>query len=168
MRDRSGQELLRTFGAGDVVGEFSLLDGQPRSASLRARTQCDVLRLQRQVFMRFIQSRPQVVLAMLQYLAEKVRYTTQAVETSIHWLAQIEHGAYPVPAAPVIEPAEDGPVALDPAELSPAVGKERAFSQAAVRSDRAAPPPRPARCDRHGPAGLRLAVSRVDRATEGS
>ncbi len=135
VRDRSGQEkLLRTFGAGDVVGEFSLLDGQPRSASLRARTQCDVLRLQRQVFMRFIQSRPQVVLAMLQYLAEKVRYTTQAVETSIHWLAQIERGAYPVPAAPVLEAAEDSPVALDPAELSPATAGqvERAFSQAAA------------------------------------
>ena len=49
-------------------------------------------------------------------------------------LAQIEHGAYPVPAAPVLEPEEDSPVALDPAELSPATAGqvERAFSQAAA------------------------------------
>jgi CRP-like cAMP-binding protein/RsiW-degrading membrane proteinase PrsW (M82 family) len=135
VQDRAGQDkLLRTFGPGDVVGEFSLLDGRPRSASMRARTQCAVLRLQRQVFMRFIQSRPQVVLAMLQYLADKVRYTTEAVETSINWLAQIEQGAYRVQVVAAPEPADGGAVALDPAELSPATAEQvdRAFSQAAA------------------------------------
>jgi len=135
VQDRAGQEkLLRTFGPGDVVGEFSLLDGRPRSASMRARTQCEVLRLQRQVFMRFIQSRPQVVLAMLQYLADKVRYTTEAVETSINWLAQIEQGVYQAVVVAIPEPADGGAVALDPAELSPATAEQvdRAFSQAAA------------------------------------
>jgi len=135
VQDRAGQEkLLRTFGPGDVVGEFSLLDGRPRSASMRARTRCAVLRLQRQVFMRFIQSRPQVVLAMLQYLADKVRYTTEAVETSINWLAQIEQGAYRARDVAIPEPADGGAVALDPAELSPTTAEQvdRAFSQAAA------------------------------------
>ncbi len=79
---QTGQEKhLRTFEAGDVVGEFSLLDGQPRSARAQARGPIRVLILQREVFYRFIQSRPDVVLAMLQYLADKVRFTTQSVET---------------------------------------------------------------------------------------
>lgn len=85
---------LRTFESGAVVGEFALLDGQPRSARAQVQGTATLLRLQRQVFMMFIQSRPQVVLAMLQYLAEKARYTTLAVETSIAWMSRIEQGTY--------------------------------------------------------------------------
>jgi RsiW-degrading membrane proteinase PrsW (M82 family)/CRP-like cAMP-binding protein len=95
VKDASGQDkLLRTFEAGSVVGEFSLLDGQPRSARAQAQGPIRVLMLQREVFYRFIQSRPDVVLAMLQYLADKVRYTTQSVELSVNYMAHIERGDY--------------------------------------------------------------------------
>jgi CRP-like cAMP-binding protein/RsiW-degrading membrane proteinase PrsW (M82 family) len=73
------ESLLRTFEAGDVVGELALLDGQPRSASARANGPLRVMILQRRHFNMFIQSRPKVILAVLQFLAEKVRYTTGAV-----------------------------------------------------------------------------------------
>lgn len=101
---------IRTFDTGSVVGEFSLLDGKPRSTSAVARGTLRALVLQRQVFMKFIQSRPVVVLAMLQYLAEKARYTTHSVETSINLITQIAQGTYELPeevpavtAAPVVE-----------------------------------------------------------------
>lgn len=74
------EERQRTFGPGDVVGEFALLDGAPRSASARANGPARLLRLQRQVFMRFISSRPDVITAMLRYLAGKLRHTTDLVE----------------------------------------------------------------------------------------
>jgi CRP-like cAMP-binding protein len=131
VKDQTGQEkLLRTFQPGGVVGEFALLDGQPRSARAQASGQARVLALQREVFTMFIQSRPQVVLAMLQYLAERVRYTTQSVEASVSWMTRIGQGDYqavaetPTGAAPVqVETAvPDGsaaPVAgLEPADIS--------------------------------------------------
>jgi hypothetical protein len=44
--------------------------------------------------MMFIQSRPQVVLAVLQVLAEKARYTTASVEKSIQMASSIAQGNY--------------------------------------------------------------------------
>jgi CRP-like cAMP-binding protein/RsiW-degrading membrane proteinase PrsW (M82 family) len=80
LENEDGSEsLLRTFQSGDVVGELALLDGQPRSASARANGPLRVMVLQRQHFMMFVQSRPKVILAVLRFLAEKVRYTTDAV-----------------------------------------------------------------------------------------
>jgi CRP-like cAMP-binding protein len=87
-------EIFRTFGDGGVVGEFSLLDGRPRSASARANCDLTVLALKQQVFRRFISSRPDVIRAMLQYLAEKLRYTTDAVETARDRASKIARGEY--------------------------------------------------------------------------
>ncbi|MBN1202206.1 MAG: PrsW family intramembrane metalloprotease [Anaerolineae bacterium] len=121
-KDHSGQEkMLRTFEPGDVVGEFSLLDGQPRSARGEAAGRLRALVLQREVFMMFIQSRPKVVLAMLQYLADKARYTTQAVETSVHWMSRIEQGRYEAALAAVAgaSPSIKTPlIGFEPAEIS--------------------------------------------------
>ncbi len=75
------EKLLRTYEAGDVVGELSLLDGQPRSATARANGPLSVMILQRKDFLRFIQSRPKVILAVLRFLSDRVRYTTDAVTT---------------------------------------------------------------------------------------
>lgn len=95
VKDQTGEDTkLRTFNPGQVVGEFSLLDGQPRSARAIASIQTKVLSLERQVFMMFIQSRPDVVLAMLQYLAEKARFTTNSVETSVEAMSKIAQGNY--------------------------------------------------------------------------
>lgn len=125
-----GQEkMLRTFQPGDVVGEFSLLDGQPRSARAQAKTEVQALKLQREVFTMFIQSRPKVVLAMLQYLAGKVRHTTEAVETSVAWMTRIEQGTYDLETSmaetlPAQRPARDSgeapSVALQPDEITEA------------------------------------------------
>lgn len=124
---------LRTFSPGEVVGEFALLDGRPRSARAQADGAVRLLRLQRQVFMMFIQSRPKVVLAMLRYLADKARYTTHAVETSMDWVTQLAQGTYQAPA--VVEPAAEAEaVELEPEEISAQTISqvERAFSQAAA------------------------------------
>lgn len=78
--DVSGSEtLLRTYQTGDVVGELALLDGQPRSARARANGDLKVMVLQRQHLLMFLQSRARVILAILSFLADRVRYTTDAV-----------------------------------------------------------------------------------------
>jgi len=134
----SGQPL-RTFEAGSVVGEFSLLDGRARSATARAKGQLKVLMLQREVFNRFIQSRPRVVLAMLQYLAGKVRYTTSLVESSTRAIHHIAEGQYqelqPVSAGPAAtsSAAHDASLAaLEPEHLTIETAAQ-ALSSAAQR-----------------------------------
>ncbi len=93
-RDSSGDvKQLLTAHAGDVVGEFSLLDGHPRSARAQANGPVRALLLPREAFMLFIQSRPRVILAVLQYLAAKARTTTDAIEASITWMARIQQAA---------------------------------------------------------------------------
>ena len=91
---RGREKALRTFGSGSVVGDFAVLDGQPRSARARAAGKLKTLVLQRQMFKMFIQSRPQVILAVMKVLAEKARYTTNTVEASIRNLSDITQGNY--------------------------------------------------------------------------
>ncbi|MCS6872147.1 MAG: PrsW family glutamic-type intramembrane protease [Anaerolineae bacterium] len=92
---RDGTErLLRECRAGDVVGELALIDGSPRSARARAKGNLLVIEVQRTHFNMFLKSRPQVVLAMLRFLAERVRETTSALETSMHWARQVAAGNF--------------------------------------------------------------------------
>jgi hypothetical protein len=53
-----------------------------------------VLMLRREQFIMFMQSRPQVILAVLQFLARRVRYVTEVVETSITWASHVAEGKY--------------------------------------------------------------------------
>ncbi len=100
------EKHLRTFGVGQVVGDFAVLDGEKRSARARAQGDLAVLVLRREVFQMFIQSRPQVILAVLAVLAERARYTTRTVETMIQTLSSIAQGdyTYAIPAVTPIEP----------------------------------------------------------------
>jgi CRP-like cAMP-binding protein/RsiW-degrading membrane proteinase PrsW (M82 family) len=133
VREHTGeQKLFRTFQPGDVIGEFSLLDGGARSASATASGPVRLLRLQRQVFMMFVQSRPQVIFAMLQYLVDKIRYTQQTVESSVIWMEQIAEGVYlPHYPAPAVE---EEAAALSPADVPVASAEQvgRVFSKAAA------------------------------------
>ncbi|MFQ3536322.1 MAG: PrsW family glutamic-type intramembrane protease [Aggregatilineales bacterium] len=88
------EKLLRLCKAGDVVGELALIDGAPRSARARAKGSLLVLEVQRAHFNMFLKSRPQVVIAMLRFLAERVRETTTALETSVYWARQVSEGRF--------------------------------------------------------------------------
>lgn len=90
------EKVLRSCFAGDVFGEMSLLDGQPRSASARALTDLVVMELRRDDFMRFIQSRPHMILIVLRFLTAKVRDTTKAIEDSTASIRDIAAGNYQV------------------------------------------------------------------------
>jgi len=70
----AGQKtVLKTVGIGEVFGELALIDGLPRSAWARAIVPVKAWSLQREYFLMFTRSRPKVVLAILRYLAHKIR-----------------------------------------------------------------------------------------------
>jgi RsiW-degrading membrane proteinase PrsW (M82 family)/CRP-like cAMP-binding protein len=112
------EKLIRSFGVGQVVGDFAVLDGQHRSARARAEGVLSVLVLRREVFQMFIQSRPQVMLAVLTVLAERARYTTRTVESTIQTLSSITQGEYApslIPATP--RPTDEEPLTEIPADV---------------------------------------------------
>ncbi|HEY3811228.1 MAG TPA: cyclic nucleotide-binding domain-containing protein [Acidimicrobiales bacterium] len=69
---RDGQ-LLGTLKEGDVVGELSLIDGYPRSASVRAVTDVEVLQIPASDFQAVIQGSPKLVISLLEGLARRIR-----------------------------------------------------------------------------------------------
>ncbi len=80
MDDRNGREvILRIFEAGDFFGEMSLLDGEPRSATVASLEPCQALILLREQFLRFIPRHPEVVMKMLTALSRRMRKADEKI-----------------------------------------------------------------------------------------
>ncbi|MHA7632742.1 Crp/Fnr family transcriptional regulator [Corallococcus sp. M7] len=78
-----GREItLALLDRGDAFGELSLLDGEMRSTDALAREESHLLTLQRDDFRRYLETRPQVSLALLANMSRLVRRTTQLVYDS--------------------------------------------------------------------------------------
>ncbi|MGE0363447.1 MAG: DUF1003 domain-containing protein [Vicinamibacterales bacterium] len=76
---RGEHVLLNTLGPGGLFGELSLLDGGPRSATVRAVTDCSLFELQRDAFHDFLRDRPDVAIELLQVVAARLRASTAAI-----------------------------------------------------------------------------------------
>lgn len=75
----NGRELA-TLGPGDAVGEMSLLDNAPRSATVTAESDVHLLVLTHQTFDQLVSETP-VAKALLRSLAQRLRHTEGAPET---------------------------------------------------------------------------------------
>ena len=63
----------RPLRTGDHFGEMGLFDGEPRSASIIANEELQVMRLPRQPFLKLLEQEPGIAVAMLAELAGRVR-----------------------------------------------------------------------------------------------
>jgi anion transporter len=72
--DRSGavETRVTVLHAGDPFGEMALLSNIPRSATIRAETDCDVLRLERSSFLDLVRDQPTVALAVAATLSRRL------------------------------------------------------------------------------------------------
>jgi CRP-like cAMP-binding protein len=76
-----GRELvLRMLRPPDFFGELALLDGEPRSTDAIANEPSQLLLLERSDFVRFVESRPRVALALLAVLSRKIRLTSRQAQ----------------------------------------------------------------------------------------
>jgi len=76
----SGREvMLRSLGAGQVFGELSAVDGEPRSASVVAESDARVAALRREDFLACVENSPATALWLARVLAAKVRDMTDKV-----------------------------------------------------------------------------------------
>jgi CRP/FNR family cyclic AMP-dependent transcriptional regulator len=71
--------LLDTLGPGEIFGELSMLDGGPRSATVRALTDCALIGLHRDAFHAFLRARPDVAIDVLQVLGARQRASTATI-----------------------------------------------------------------------------------------
>lgn len=76
-----GREIiLSLLGEGDVFGELSLLDGQPRSANVVAAEAVELITIRRDHFINLIYKHPHIATQMLSELAGRLRKTDLQIE----------------------------------------------------------------------------------------
>jgi CRP-like cAMP-binding protein len=63
------------MGSGDFFGEISLLDGGPRSATVKAETSIKMLGLTQWVFKRLVEQNPSISMKLLKVMASRLRAT---------------------------------------------------------------------------------------------
>lgn len=110
IEDGDGNEAVVAIrGPGDVLGEMSLLDGMPRSASASAQEAVKAVRITPQRFESWLMEHPRAAYALLQELARRVRQATEQlaelslldVETRVArrlWQIFVEAFATPEPS----------------------------------------------------------------------
>ena len=76
--------VLRTLDAGAVVGEIASTDGRARSASVRARTACRILKIPAADFRNLLRRRPDMLEELYWLQVERVRSLTRQVTKTHH------------------------------------------------------------------------------------
>lgn len=71
--DDGSETMLKQLGAGSAIGQITLVDDEPRAASVTAITPVDLLRLGRDDFLEAMSGQPDEVMAGLQNLAARLR-----------------------------------------------------------------------------------------------
>jgi CRP-like cAMP-binding protein len=66
-------QFLRTVGADEVFGEMALVDSSPRSATATARSDAELVRVDRRRFEFMVQQTPGFATAVLATMAERLR-----------------------------------------------------------------------------------------------
>ncbi len=77
-----GERILAVLGPGSVVGELSMIDGAPRSASVAALRESKLCFVSRADFEAFGQSSPQLYRHVMTVLAQRLRDTNDALAAS--------------------------------------------------------------------------------------
>jgi CRP/FNR family cyclic AMP-dependent transcriptional regulator len=80
--DSRGREvILSVMQQGDYVGEMSLIDDEPHSATVRADMESDVLVLEREAFSRCLPDPSSMTHNILRSLVKRLRYANQQIES---------------------------------------------------------------------------------------
>lgn len=93
--DSKGDELIiNKCGPGETIGEMALLDGAPRSATVIAMEDTEVLELHQDAFHDLLNRRPDVSLAIIRSYSERLRFSTTYIERAIDWSQKTAEGDY--------------------------------------------------------------------------
>ena len=83
LREDEGTEgIVGVLRPGDIFGEMSIFDRQPRSATVRARGASRVLTLDKRWFLNHIQEDPSLAWRVLQQMSRRIR----SLDAEVSWL----------------------------------------------------------------------------------
>jgi len=106
-KERAGREkVLSRLGPGDFFGEMAVLEGRPRSASLRAATACRLLPIDASTLDALLREYPEIAVRMLRKLSHRVRRYEEEEEAAFE-AARAALGQAPQAAAAAAASAED-------------------------------------------------------------
>jgi len=71
--------ILADLPAGELFGEIALLDGEPRSASASALTNCELMVLERRDMLQFLEHNPSACLNLMQLLCARIRRSDERI-----------------------------------------------------------------------------------------
>jgi CRP/FNR family cyclic AMP-dependent transcriptional regulator len=93
--EKPGDERpIRIFEAGEALGEMALIDNQPRSLSARAVEAAEVHVLTGDDFRRLLRAYPDMALAVMAGLNDRIRYTTDFLSEVREWIQRVAVGQY--------------------------------------------------------------------------
>jgi CRP-like cAMP-binding protein len=69
----SGEHVLAELGPSQCVGEMSILDAEPRSASITALTELTLLKIQREDFGEILAEKPEISSGIIKVLTRRLR-----------------------------------------------------------------------------------------------
>ncbi len=75
------EAILATLGEGDFFGEMSLLDGEPRSATVRSMGHSRLLIVRREDFLQCLRKQPDLALALLSEMSKRMRKTNRQLSS---------------------------------------------------------------------------------------
>ena len=79
--DRGREVILATLQPGDYLGEMSLIDNQPHSATVRAEIQTDALLLGRSEFARCLSENTSTAYTVMKGLVQRLRHADRKIES---------------------------------------------------------------------------------------
>ena len=79
--DEGSEKTLTVRDSGSIFGEAAFLDGQPRTTSARALTDCELVRVGRAELTALFRREPSLALQMLEVLAKTVRMLSEELDT---------------------------------------------------------------------------------------
>jgi CRP-like cAMP-binding protein len=89
-----GEVVLNHLGPSEFVGELSLIDQKPRSATVVALSPVDALELKRKDFLELLEKYPILSLYVIINISSRMRFSLTYVEKAIQWSYKIAEGDY--------------------------------------------------------------------------
>ncbi|MBZ0114351.1 MAG: cyclic nucleotide-binding domain-containing protein [Thermoanaerobaculia bacterium] len=93
------EEILAVLEKGDFLGEMSILEDLPRTASARARTDITVICINGTTFDQMLKSRPEIAVRIMRKLSRRLRQTDQLLREALG-NRKSQSSEIPLPAAP--------------------------------------------------------------------
>ena len=92
VRSDGAEQSVATLGQGEIFGELAVICDQTRSSAIAARTEIEVLRLDRSHVLNLMREFPDILLQMVRILGGRLERTTQELSAARAQLAMTSSG----------------------------------------------------------------------------